>query len=119
MYANLKHYGGSNHLLVPTGLLQEGSGITLGLRPGDAKSCEHRVCYFGCLKCSLKGDIDIDTDIKVDVDADSCFGCLKTVQVLFNGIEAVMGTGFENSEIASPGTGCMVFAASAEGFQNR
>lgn len=22
-YANLKHYGGSNHLLVPTGLLQE------------------------------------------------------------------------------------------------
>ena len=33
-------------------------------------------------------------DIEIDVDIDSCFGCLesvsKSVQVLFNGVEAVM-----------------------------
>ena len=39
-----------------------------------------RACYFGCLQ-----------------------GCLKSVQVLFNGIEAVMvRTLFDSSEIASP-----------------
>ncbi|CAE7264546.1 unnamed protein product [Symbiodinium natans] len=30
MYANLKHYGGSNHLLVPTGLLQDAFPATFG-----------------------------------------------------------------------------------------
>ena len=39
-------------------------------------------------------DIDIDIDVVVDVDVDSYFGCVKevskSVQVLFNGLEAVM-----------------------------
>ena len=30
MYANLKHYGGSNHLLLPTGLLQDAFPVTFG-----------------------------------------------------------------------------------------
>ncbi|CAE7790140.1 unnamed protein product [Symbiodinium microadriaticum] len=30
MYANLKHYGGSNHLLMPTGLLQDAFPVTFG-----------------------------------------------------------------------------------------
>ena len=37
----------------------------------------------------------MDIDVEVDVDVDSYFGCFrgasKSVQVLFNGMEAVMG----------------------------
>ena len=36
----------------------------------------------------------MDVDVEIDVDIDRCFGCLKevakSVQVLFDGIEAVM-----------------------------
>ena len=38
--------------------------------------------------------IDVDVDVEVDVDMDRYFGCLKgvskSVQVLFNGIEAFL-----------------------------
>ena len=41
---------------------------------------------------SFKGDIDMD--VEVDVDIDTYFGCLEGfsmfVEVLFNGIDAVM-----------------------------
>ena len=46
---------------------------------------------------SFKGgiDIDIQIDIEVDVDMDKYFGCSKwiskSVQLLLNGIHAVMG----------------------------
>ena len=47
------------------------------------------------LKSSFKADIDINyADAEADVDMDRYFGCLKggskSVQVLFDGIEAVM-----------------------------
>ena len=51
-------------------------------------------------------DIDTDVDVQVDVDLDSYFGCLKgvskSVRVLLNGMEAIMGIDFEISELARP-----------------
>ena len=45
-------------------------------------------------KGSFKGEIDMDIDVEVDVDIDRYFGSLKgvskSVQVLLNGIEAVV-----------------------------
>ena len=63
--------------------------------------------YRGCRCGSLKGDIDIDIDVDVEVDVDlesyfdSLKGVTKSVQVLFNGIEAAMVKKIDNSEIAS------------------
>ena len=45
-------------------------------------------------------------DVEVEVDVDSYFGCLqgvpKSAEVLFPWYRSILGTDFDNSEIASP-----------------
>ena len=61
------------------------------LRLGQTKVM---LALYRDLKGSLKGDKDIDVEVEVGVDIDWYFGCLKeaskSIQVLLNGIDAVM-----------------------------
>ena len=72
------------------------SGATDGVRPmclGFPNGvCNKGLCNTGYRWGSFKGHIDIDVEVDVDID---CYfavyrGFSKSVQVLLNGIEAVM-----------------------------